>query len=33
MMEAAGTSHPTATKAEDFSISYHKTYKVCRHPC
>ena len=27
---AAGISHHTATKAEDFSISYHKTYKVWR---
>ena len=27
----AGISHHTATKAEDFSISYHKTYKVVRN--
>ena len=27
----AGISHRTATKAEDFSISYHKTYKVVRN--
>ena len=28
MMEGAGIAHSTAIKAEDFSISYHKTYKV-----
>merc|ERR1740138_1160527 len=27
----AGILHHTATKAEDFSISYHKTYKVVRN--
>ena len=27
----AGISHRTATKAEDFSISYHKNYKVVRN--